>query len=437
MSEQISPQGRAFLVGVRLAGADNPLDIESSLEELALLADTAGLHVVGQTYQRLQRANPATLVGEGKLKEIQSWLHELGAGIVIFDEELSPRHQRVLETKFEDDVRILDRTALILDIFAEHAHSREGAIQVELAQYEYRLPRLTRQWTHLVRQAGGSAGRGGVGGVGLRGPGETQLESDRREIRRKIATLRRDLESVRGQRGRYRRQRRKSGIPLIALVGYTNAGKTTLLNRLAGADAYVADQLFATLDPLTRRVELAPSQQILLTDTVGFVQKLPHTLIAAFRATLEEIVEADILLHVIDSSHPNAVEQMEIVERTLAEELHAADVPIVRVLNKMDLIERGKENNVIETLVERAGAIPISALNGWGIDRLCERVAEELQSRRVHVALRISYNHGRAIARFRARAHIESEIYESDAIRLTGSIDRSHLHEFQRFLVGQ
>src|SRR5690606_11732096 len=219
--------------------------------------------------------------------------------VVIFDDELSPRHQRELEKRFGEKVKILDRSALILDIFAQHAHTREGALQVELAQYEYRLPRLTRQWTHLARQAGGGSARGGTGGVGLRGPGETQLEVDRREIGRKITKLRQELEEVRAHRGRYRAQRSCAQIPVVSLVGYTNAGKSTLFSAMTGSDVYVADQLFGTLDPTTRRIDLPSGRQVLLTDTVGFIQKLPTTLIAAFRATLEEVLEADIILHVV------------------------------------------------------------------------------------------------------------------------------------------
>ncbi len=229
------------------------------------------------------------------------------AQVIIFDNELSPRHQRELEKYMGASIRVIDRTALILDIFAQHAHTSEGQLQVKLAQLEYYLPRLTGQWTHLARQAGGGGGRSGsVGGVGLRGPGETQLEVDRRAIRHDITHIKEELEKVRSHRMRYRAQRKRSRIPTVALVGYTNAGKSTLLNRLAKSNVYVADQLFATLDPTTRRVELPDSSQALFTDTVGFIQKLPTTLVAAFRATLEEIAEADLLLHLVDISHPNA-----------------------------------------------------------------------------------------------------------------------------------
>ena len=246
------PRERAFLVGVELRRRDDLLSLDDSLNELALLADTAGLDVVGQATQRLDSPNPQTFIGPGKAEEVHALVEELEAEVVLFDEELSPRHLRELEKILGEEVRLLDRTALILDIFAQHAATREGALQVELAQYEYRLPRLTRAWTHLARQAGGGGGRaGGVGGVGLRGPGETQLEVDRREIRRRISHLKGELEKVRTHRQQHRLRRKQSRIPVVALVGYTNAGKSTLLNHLAEADVYVADQLFATLDPTT------------------------------------------------------------------------------------------------------------------------------------------------------------------------------------------
>ena len=292
---------KGYLVGINVYQETALLNVDDSLEELALLAKTAGINVVGQASQNVRQINPATFIGTGKIEEIVE-----DADVVIFDDELSPRHQRELEKRFGEKIRLLDRSALILDIFAQHARTREGALQVELAQYEYRLPRLTRQWTHLARQAGGGSARGGSGGVGLRGPGETQLEVDRREIGRKIIKLKTDLEQVRAHRSLHRDKRRKSGMPLVALVGYTNAGKSTLINALSDSSIYVADQLFATLDPTTRRIELPNRSEILLSDTVGFIQKLPTTLVAAFRATLEEITEADLLLHVVDASHPNA-----------------------------------------------------------------------------------------------------------------------------------
>jgi GTP-binding protein HflX len=327
---------RVFLVGVAVRGSRPLLSMGDSLNELALLASTAGMEVVGQATQQVQRIEPATFIGSGKVEEIRHTIEDIGAQVVIFDDELSPRHQRELETRFGEQVKLLDRSALILDIFAQHARTREGALQVELAQYEYRLPRLTRQWTHLARQAGGGSARGGIGGVGLRGPGETQLEVDRREISRKITKLKQELERVRSHRMRHRQQRVRSGVPVVALVGYTNAGKSTLLNALTGADVYVADQLFATLDPTTRRLDLPSGREVLFTDTVGFIQKLPTTLVAAFRATLEEISEADLLIHVVDINHPNVLEHIDTVEDTLAE-IEVPAIPRILAWNKVDL----------------------------------------------------------------------------------------------------
>src|SRR3970282_1962896 len=292
-----APRERAYLVGVGIDGEELLLSADDSLTELARLAETAGLNVVGASVQRVRRPNPKTLLSQAKVTATRDLAEDTLADVVVFYDELSPRHQRELEKVFGDELRLLDRTALILDICAQHAHSREGALQVELAQYEYLLPRLTRAWTHLARQAGGGGGRaGGVGGVGLRGPGETQLEVDRRDIRRRISTLKEQLEKVRIHRQQYRTRRKQSRIPGIALVGYTNAGKSTLLNRLSDADVYVADQLFATLDPTTRRVELPGGHLALFTDTVGFIQKMPTSLVAGFQATLEEIAEADLLV---------------------------------------------------------------------------------------------------------------------------------------------
>ncbi|MEL7234944.1 MAG: GTPase HflX, partial [Chloroflexota bacterium] len=290
--ETVQQPDRAYLVGMEVRGDRPLLPLEDSIEELSLLAETAGLEVVGDAMQRLHAIDPATYIGSGKVNEIKEAITALDAKVVIFDDELSPRHQRELEKRFGEEINVLDRSALILDIFAQHARTHEGSLQVELAQYEYRLPRLTRQWTHLARQAGGGGARGGAGGVGLRGPGETQLEVDRREINIKITKLKEELEKVRTHRETHRRKRRRSGMPVVALVGYTNAGKSTLLQRLTGSKTYVADQLFATLDPLTRKTDLPSGRKVLFSDTVGFIQKLPTTLVAAFRATLEEITEA-------------------------------------------------------------------------------------------------------------------------------------------------
>jgi GTP-binding protein HflX len=278
---------RTFLVGVELRDRDHLLSLDESLAELTLLADTAGLDVVGQATQRLDKPYVQTLIGPGKIEEIRALVEELKAEVIVFDDELSPRHQRELEKLFSQDVRIVDRTALILDIFAQHASTNDGALQVELAQYEYRLPRLTRAWTHLARQAGGGGGRSGsVGGVGLRGPGETQLEVDRRDIRRRIEHLKVQLDKVHTHRQQYRTRRKKALVPVVALVGYANAGKSTLLNQIAKAEGTLRS-IVCHLGPTTRRVEL-PGGNALFTDTVGFIQKLPTTLVTAFHATLEE-----------------------------------------------------------------------------------------------------------------------------------------------------
>ena len=377
------PEERAYLVAVELKGRDGPSstagtrwDPQSSLEELALLAETAGARVVGRTVQRLERPHPAHYVGSGKLSEIKAERGRTGYTLVIFDDELTPSQQRNLEDALR--VKLLDRTALILDIFARRARTREGRLQVDLAQAQYLLPRLAGQWSHLERLEGR---------IGTRGPGETQLETDRRLVRTKIGRLKKQLEAVRRQRALYRRRRARTGVPVVALVGYTNAGKSTLMRALSGADVFVEDLLFATLDPLTRRIVLPGRRRVLLTDTVGFIQKLPTQLVAAFRATLEELSEADLLLHVVDITHPNAAEQAEAVERTLSE-LEVADKPRLTLLNKVDRLTRrdGSPLRGLDDLVEyelslsvhRPDACLISALQGWGLEDVLARIEEAL-----------------------------------------------------------
>ncbi|MGA9397600.1 MAG: GTPase HflX [Anaerolineaceae bacterium] len=426
------PHERAFLVGVELYGVSQLLTLEDSLAELSLLADTAGLDVVGEITQQLDKPNPATYIGSGKVEEIKLLLEETVADVVLFDVELSPRHLRELEEKFGEAVRVVDRTALILDIFAQHARTAEGILQVELAQYEYRLPRLTRAWTHLARQAGGGAGRtGNVGGVGLRGPGETQLEVDKRDIRRGISHMKEELEKVRAHRSRYRAQRKRSHIPVVALVGYTNAGKSTLLNRLSKAGVYVANQLFATLDPTTRRVQLPGGNPALFTDTVGFIQKLPTQLVAAFRATLEEISDADLLVHVIDISHPNALAQAEAVHQTL-KEIDAAGIPTISVLNKIDRLP--DPQLAVDKMKNYPNAVAISALKQIGIDVLLKRIESELFEHMLPVKVRLPYKEGQLISLFHDQGQVDKVEHGRGGVTMQGYLPGRLMVRFQPYL---
>jgi GTP-binding protein HflX len=426
------PKERAFLVGVELYRQPGLLTLEDSLSELALLAETAGLKVVGELTQKLDHPHVETYIGSGKVEELKALTEETLAQVVVFDDELNPRHQRELEKALGVNIRVLDRTALILDIFAQHANTSEGMTQVELAQYEYYLPRLTRQWTHLARQAGGGGGRAGSnGGVGLRGPGETQLEVDRRQIRTRIANLKKQLEKVRAHRERYRAQRKRARLPTVALVGYTNAGKSTLLNRLAKADVYVADQLFATLDPTTRRVELPGGYLALFTDTVGFIQKLPTTLVAAFHATLEEIAEADLLLHLVDISHPNAFNQAEAVHETL-DEIGAGHIPVVTALNKIDLLSNPETAR--ETLKDYPSAVAISGLAGRGLSDLLKLIQMELYENYAPVQVHLPYQQGALISLFHEMGQIDRIEHGRGGVSINGRIPGRLLARFTPWL---
>jgi GTP-binding protein HflX len=426
------------MIGVELRESKNLLPVDDSLEELRALADTAGFDIVGSTTQKLSSIVPATFIGAGKVEELKAWQAELDIDVFLFDEELSPRHQRNLETALGDEVRVLDRTALILDIFAQHARTREGALQVELAQYEYRLPRLTRQWTHLARQAGGGSGRAGTAGVGLRGPGETQLEVDRRQIRSRLSFLKGELESVRLQRQQHRAQRKRAQIPVVSIVGYTNAGKSSLLNSLVEASGskqtpvLAEDKLFATLDPTTRRLRLPGGKFALFTDTVGFIQKLPTQLVAAFRATLEEIEEADLLLHVVDITHPNAIEQAKAVEQTLAE-LNITDIPMVVALNKIDRL--ADDQITALTTDQFLHSMPISALHRQNLDRLLQLIEHELYENLAPVKLRIPYRRTDLVALFHDNGRVDSEEYHEKEIKLSGRLPARFLATFRQFMV--
>ena len=427
---EIVPE-RTLVIGVEIRGDENLLPLEESLEELELLALTAGLDVVGQVTQSLERPNSKTYVGSGKVNEIKSLADEFGATIILFDEELSPRHQRELETIIGDDVRIIDRTALILDIFAQHANTHEGALQVELAQYQYRLPRLTRAWTHLARQAGGGGGRaGGVGGVGLRGPGETQLESDKREIGLRITHLKKEIEKVRAHRGRYRARRKRSRLPIIALVGYTNAGKSTLLNAMTGAKVYVANKLFATLDPTTRKIELQGGREALMTDTVGFIQKLPTTLVEAFKATLEEIAEADLLLHVMDVTHPYVSSQTKAVLSTL-EDISADHIPVLNVLNKIDRLE--DPDLAMDALEFNDGAVAISAKKKTGMAELLKAINQKLYESLTEVHVDLPFAQGALISQFHEQGMIDHIEHTRTGVQIQGRIPGRLLASYSEF----
>lgn len=366
---------RAFLVGVEAKTTQDGWSITSSLEELSHLTEAAGAEVVGRLTQKLARPSPSYYLGRGKLKELISLRGQSRYTVVIFDDELSPRQQRNLEDALE--VKVIDRTALILDIFSRRARTREGQLQVELAQHKYLLPRLAGQWSHLERLGGG---------IGTRGPGESQLETDRRLIRQRLHRLESEIEEVRRHRALYRRQRQKTGIPIVALVGYTNAGKSTLLNALTQANVMVADKLFSTLDPVTRRLSFGDGRQFLLTDTVGFIHKLPPTVVAAFQATLEELTEADLLLHIVDITHHDATEQCQAVEQVL-EILEISQKPRLTVFNKLDLVVDGEEalQEIGKQLAkERLGVLGgktvlISALKSWGLKELLHRVGALLK----------------------------------------------------------
>ena len=420
---------RAFLAAVELTGADTLWSAEDSLEELASLARTAGAEVLGTMAQRLRHPDAAYYMGKGRANELAGLARELDLDLIIFDDELSPSQQRNLEKVTA--TRVIDRTALILDIFAQHARTREGQLQVELAQLEYRLPRLTGQGHALSRVGGGSrgSGGGGVGGaIGVRGPGETKLEQDRRRIRARISEVRRDLEAVQRQRMNQRRQRASQAIPVVAIVGYTNAGKSTLFNALTSAQVLVENKLFATLDPTTRHLVLPSHQEVLLTDTVGFIQKLPTGLVAAFRATLEEVVEADVLLEVVDITHPNAIEQSQTVTEVL-EELGAADKPRVTALNKVDLLDDPARVDV--SLFPNA--VPIAAATGANLEALLNTIGTVAAATMIPLQIKVPFDRTDLVELFHRRGRVTIETQDADGTLVAGALPRSLMGLFGPF----
>ncbi|WP_150107598.1 GTPase HflX [Pedosphaera parvula] len=409
---------RVFLVGVELKSR-NAWEIRESLDELTELAATAGADVIGDGTQKMEAPMAATFIGSGKAQEFARHCVSNEVDTVIFDDELTPAQSRNLEQVF--NCKILDRTSLILDIFAQRARTKEGKLQIELAQLQHLLPRLTRFWGHLSRQKGG---------IGMRGDGETQLETDRRRVQDRIARIARELEVVRRQRSTQRHGRQRNLWPLASIVGYTNAGKSTLLNAVTGADVLAENKLFATLDPTTRRLRLPTNQNVLLTDTVGFIRKLPHNLVEAFKATLEEVVQADLLIHVVDGSSPQAEEQIAAVNAVL-DEIGAAGKPTMMVFNKIDKLVNG-ERNFIQSV---PNAVAISAKTGEGIPELMAELGKQLKPIREFIELSVPHENAAVIARLHAVGQVMERDYEGEQARFKVRIP-PHLHEeFAPFIV--
>jgi len=407
---------RVVLVGVWTEGTVT--DADNSLIELAALAETAGSQVLEGLIQRRGRPDPATFVGRGKVDELRDVVISTGADTVICDGELSPSQLRNLEQRVK--VKVVDRTALILDIFAQHAKSKEGKAQVELAQLEYLLPRLRGWGETLSRQTGGSGRGGGAGGgVGLRGPGETKLETDRRRINTRIARLRREIKAMRTVRATKRARRHRNNVPAVAIAGYTNAGKSSLLNRLTGAGVLVEDALFATLDPTTRRARAADGRVYTLSDTVGFVRHLPHQIVEAFRSTLEEVADADVLVHVVDGAHPDPEEQVRAVREVLAE-VGADSLPELLVVNKIDAAD---EETLLRLKRAWPDAVLVSARSGRGIDDLRTAIEGRLPRPAVEVRAVVPYDRGELVARLHARGKVLSAAHTAEGTQLHVRVD--------------
>ncbi|MFP4635539.1 MAG: GTPase HflX [Nitriliruptoraceae bacterium] len=426
----IRPVERAVIVGVQLP-ARGTSEVEASLDELTALLDTAGAEVVDRVVQRRDAPDAATFIGGGKVAELAELVTALGADAVVFDDELSPAQQRTLEERIGQ--KVLDRTIVILDIFAQHATSKEGKAQVELAQLTYLLPRLRGWGTALSRQAGGRAA-GGVG-IGGRGPGETQLEVDRRRIMRRIAKLRRDLSGYRRIRDTKASERERNHVQVAALVGYTNAGKSSLLNALTGADVRIEDKLFATLDPTVRQLPLEDGRHIVLTDTVGFINKLPHGLVEAFTSTLEESTRAELLLHVVDAAHPEAESQILAVHEVL-EEIGADQQPEQLVLNKIDRVDRASLDALARRVRAEFGADPVlvSAHTGQGLEQLIERIGQRLPNTRYRVSGHVPYARQDLVALAHRHGTVVEEGHDATGTALVADVDQDAAMQLRDYL---
>jgi len=415
---------RVVLVGVWTEGSAE--DAENSLAELKLLAETAGSEVLDGVIQRRKKPDPATFIGSGKVQDLRQVVASLGADTVIADGELAPAQLRNLEDRLK--VKVVDRTALILDIFAQHAKSKEGKAQVELAQLQYMKQRLRGWGGNLSRQAGGRVGAAG-GGIGGRGPGETKIETDRRRINTKIARLRRELKDMKGTRSTLRQERRRNSIPSVAIAGYTNAGKSSLLNNLTGAGVLVENALFATLDPTTRRTTTSDGRVYTFTDTVGFVRHLPHDIVEAFRSTLEEVADADLLLHVVDGSHPDPLAQIQAVRGVLAE-IGASDVPEIIVINKADLAD---PIALAPILHREPRAIVVSARTGDGIDKLKLLVEASLPQPDIAIEALVPYERGDLINRLHQHGEIDSMEHTGDGTIVVGRANEDLAGELEAY----
>ncbi len=422
-TQPVNPPSRAILVGVKLRDVTLH-ETEESLQELRQLTQTAGIEVVCETIQSRNVPNPTYFIGEGKVEELKEIVEELQADAIVFDEELSPAQTRNIEGIL--DIATVDRTGLILQVFAQRALTSEARLQVALAQLEYALPRLTRMWTHLSR----IATRAGSGSGALRGPGETQLEMDRRWVRRQISQLKKELVKVEKRR-KVQRQKR-SDKTKVSLVGYTNTGKSTLFNRLTGENVLAEDALFATLDSTTRQLSLPKNQNILLSDTVGFIKKLPHQLVAAFKATLEEITEADLLLHVVDISHPEAEAQIDAVDKVLTE-LDADAIPMVMAFNKIDQLESEEQIHMLKTRYPEA--IPISAKRGDGVPNLMDLLAERFDAQGATVYLSIPYTEGKTLDMLYKHGTVLDTDYADTAIHVAARLPSRYLKSVSQFSV--